>query len=212
MTKRGATEFFVLDERQRAAFVRACDNLTERIVVKVPLFAGLRVSELAHMHYGWVTRLSGRGRGGLSIPPREACDCSECANDPQHPGLWMPKSKAAVRVVPIVPALVKDLEELFTLNPKGLRNAKRERLSRYSIHHLIQRIGERAGIRYPGGGTVFPHALRATFASMLAEQGFTAPQICYLCGWSSLAVAQKYINRSEAMRGAQRRMQDLDIG
>jgi len=52
--------------------------------------------------------------------------------------------------------------------------------------------------------TAFPHALRATCATLLASEGATATAICYHMGWTDLTVAQKYIRLAEMQAEAQK--------
>ena len=39
----------------------------------------------------------------------------------------------------------------------------------------------------------YPHCLRASFATRLAEQGISAPSLTYLMGWQTLTPAEHYI-------------------
>ena len=184
MRKRGPTEQYVLSETQRDALLRVCDNLRDRVMVKMPLFLGLRASEAVHMDRRWIDE-----EQNLRVPSRMDCWCGECSRRPGRPGVWRPKSKAGTRVLGIPQVLKEDLGPFLVANPKGLG------VSRYVLHHQLKRLMRQANIVIHGLGedSGFPHILRATCATMLAAGGMTAPQLCYHMGWKNLSEADHYI-------------------
>ncbi|MFC2032360.1 tyrosine-type recombinase/integrase [Chloroflexota bacterium] len=64
--------------------------------------------------------------------------------------------------------------------------------SRQALEQRFERIRQRSELRK----VCYPHALRATFATKLAEQGISAPSLCYLMGWESLQTAEAYVQSS----------------
>jgi site-specific recombinase XerD len=88
------------------------------------------------------------------------------------------------------------LREFFSVNEAIGR-------SRQALEQRVERIRQRSGLLKP----VYPHCLRATFATRIAEQGMSAPSLAYLMGWEGLQVAEAYIQSS--MRRAHEEMRGL---
>ena len=60
--------------------------------------------------------------------------------------------------------------------------------NRIKVWKLVKRVGERAGIK------VFPHCIRATFATILVEKGLEdAMALTQIMGWSDIKMAMTYI-------------------
>ncbi len=72
-----------------------------------------------------------------------------------------------------------------------------------ALEQRFERVRYRSGLLKK----CYPHALRATFATRLAEKGISAPSLTYLLGWESLAPAESYIQSS--MRRAHEEMRAL---
>lgn len=90
----------------------------------------------------------------------------------------------------------RPLREFFSVNEDIGR-------SRQALEQRVERIRQRSGLLKP----VYPHCLRATFATRLAERGMSAPSLAYLMGWEGLQVAEAYIQSS--MRRAHEEMREL---
>jgi integrase len=185
MAKRGHSSEHALNQGQIQQLITTCQTLEERVLVKLPLFCGLRSGEIAHLKASWVTP-----EGYLKIPREQPCNCWECANSP-HPGHWQPKTKAGARTLPIVQQLYPDLMGFLKKSPDGFG------LTRVNVYHHIKAILRKAGL--PNS---YPHSLRATCFSILAASGMSAPALAAFAGWSNLAVAQVYIDLVQAQQAA----------
>ena len=64
--------------------------------------------------------------------------------------------------------------------------------SRQSLEQRVERIRLRSGLLCP----VYPHCLRASFATRLAELGMSAPSLSYILGWQDLESAEHYVQSS----------------
>ena len=187
MAKRGPSENYVLTEAEREALLRTCKDIQERVIILLPLYLGVRVSEAIHMDSRWIG-----DTGNLRVPSQMVCGCSGCAERENNRGHWVPKTKAGAREIGIPGIVSDDLSPFLAQYPRGLR------MSRYAFYRHAKRLMKAAGIVIPGlgGDTAYPHVLRATCATMLAAGGMNAPQLCFHMGWGDLKVAQKYINKA----------------
>ena len=198
--KRGNSASFVLEPEQVGKVLRVCTMLSERIIVGVPLFLGLRVGELTHMRADWITR-----EGYLAIPEEQSCGCTKCVASTKHPGIWTPKTTSGIRTLPISKPIQKDLLRFLQIQPNGLG------FGRIRVWELTKDILRRAGVTQKGwsGGTVGPHVLRATCMTMLSNGGMSAAQLAYFDGWKSIAVASHYIDLVQAKDGALRQARKI---
>ena len=189
MPRRGASEQYVLTEAERNALIRVCEDTRSRVIVKVPLFLGLRASEAVHLDVRWIN-----SAGDLRIPWSMPCSCGECS---KKGVAWKPKTKAGVRVIGIPKVVGGDLGRFLGDSPGGLG------ISRFVFHHRLKKLMQQAGIVIPGlgGNSGYPHILRATCATMLAEGGMNAVQLCYTMGWANLQIGAHYVHLA-AMRTA----------
>ena len=189
--RRGESAEYALSQNQVQAVLNTCQDSDERITIGMQIFCGLRVSELVHMRSDWVTQ-----EGNLRIPSNQACNCAECVR--LHGGTWKPKTKAGARVLPIPERMRSDLSELFKVKPNGMG------VSRTGLYYRTKTVLHRAKVKFRGvaGDTAFPHALRATCASILARSGMSAVNLCYFLGWKSIAIGDHYIRTATAKEGA----------
>ncbi len=187
MARRGPSEQYALSDQQIEALLAVCETLEDKVLIKSMLYMGLRASEVGHLNAQWLD-----GQGNIKVPPRQPCDCSECK------GEWKPKTSASIRTVPIPKIIREDLLELLALHREGLK------LHRSTIWQRVKRLLKKAGIKShgPAGNTAYPHALRATCATLLAKGGMSAVALCYYMGWADLKVGDHYIKLSEAKEGA----------
>ena len=195
---RGESEQYALEPAERSKLLSVCHTSQDLVEIKLLMTTGLRVSEAVHLNYTWI-----RSDGQLGIPARQRCGCKACEI---YGGLWQPKTKAGIRVVPLADSVFPDLKSLLEKHPGGLGPSPNglDR-TRGAIYYRVKRLLKEAGIAKTGGAaqeTAFPHALRATAATMYAEIGFNAAELCYVMGWSDLAIAQRYINKAMAAVGA----------
>lgn len=86
--KRIAAKQNALSDSEIQELTHSCSNIKEAMVVMVPLYAGLRVGELAHMNRSWLNS----DEGTIDIPAHQFCQCRECRQ--LRGGVWSPKSAA----------------------------------------------------------------------------------------------------------------------
>jgi len=196
--KRGASERYTLEEDQVKALLTESETLSNRLIIELMVFLGMRASEVAHFNSNWVRREE------IHIPPEQPCDCVNCQKS-SHPGKWKPKTRSGVRVLPIVDAIRNDLFTYINQSPKGFN------LTRQAIWWNVKQISRRAGIKQKGlaKDTIYPHALRATAATFLASKGMDAQALAYVLGWSNIAIAQHYITLARAKNLAHQQMRDI---
>lgn len=152
----------------------------EEFAFMVLLYTGLRVSELIHMRRSWLNLW----RGFINVPERQRCGCMEC----RYLGrvYWRPKTADSARAIPVVPEVRGILRRFFEDHEAVLEVFP----SRQYVNNVLKRLQDRSGVR------LFPHALRGTFATMLAEREFTPFEIKDALGWKSVDVAISYIKLS----------------
>ncbi len=154
----------------------ACRDLLDNLVVRIPLYTGLRIGEVQHLRNSWLDW----EKGIITLPARQQCSCYECRK--WRNNIWTPKTKAGQRSLLIVSELEPYLRQLGD----GINR------SRQALEQRFERIRQRSELHK----VCYPHALRATFATKLAEQGISAPSLSYLLGWDSLIPAESYIKSS----------------
>lgn len=166
----------VLTKPEAIQLLQACSDLLDNLVVRLPLYAGLRIGEVQHFKKSWLDW----DKGIFVIPARQQCSCYECRK--WRNGIWTPKTKAGQRSLLIVPELEPYLQQLGD----GINRSRR------ALEQRFQRIMKRSRLYK----LCYPHACRASFATKLAEQGISAPSLCYLMGWESLQTAEAYVQSS----------------
>ena len=192
MNLRGPSEQYVLNVDQREKLMAVCEDVRDRVIVKLPMFLGLRAGEAIHVRTAWVD-----SEHNLRIPPEMRCTCETCGKR-KTPGVWAPKTARGARTIAIPQYVKDDLGPFLASYPAGLN------MSRFAFHHRIKLLMGRARITIPGlgGDTGFPHILRATCATMLAEGGMSAMYLCYAMGWKDLQQGQHYVNQAVMKSGA----------
>ena len=58
---------------------------------------------------------------------------------------------------------------------------------------IIKRISKIANVKHK----VFPHALRATFATILVSKGFKELELVNIFGWKTMDMAKEYVKFGE---------------
>ena len=195
MTKRGESYKYALDEQQIELFWRACDDDRDKVLVGLMMFEGLRVSEALHVRAGWIQK-SG-ATTSIHIPERMDCQCWDCKGR----GFWQPKSKSGSRIVPLVDKLEPIVTGFYATNT-GIDR------TRQTAWVYVKDTAIRAGI---SPAAIFPHALRATAATYFASKGFTATELCYMLGWSDIAMASHYISLVQSRRSVEIKMHELHL-
>jgi len=156
-----------------------CKNHYETLLIYGQLYTGMRISEFLHLNRRWISW----AEGVIRIPERMPCRCKECVQ--KRGGVWTPKTKEAVRAIPILREVNGLFKEFFEHPRKvgdyiGTRNV---------AHYHVKQIGKRARLSHP----LFPHALRGTFAYMMAKKGLDVFRLKDLMGWATLEPAVWYV-------------------
>jgi integrase len=201
-----------LSEREFECLVEGAQKMDDyqgteaRFIVMAAGRLGLRAGEIAHMTSDWINWRDQR----IEVPAHQPCDqgrdgglCGHCRqlveqcatyNDKEESAIaanwWRPKTEAAVRGVPFgwCPRAEIEIERFF------------ERFDRFersftAIGRRVTRAAEHAPTLEPDD--VYPHALRATAATLQAGKGLSASALCNMFGWVNLSTAQVYIQRSD---------------
>lgn len=165
-----------LNPVEAAMLLTACRDLLDNLTIRLPLHTGMRIGEIQHLKQSWLDW----DKGIIIIPARQQCQCYECRKWRNE--VWTPKTRAGQRSLLIVPVLEACLRQLGS----GVNR------SRQALEQRFERIRQRSELHK----VCYPHALRASFATRLAEQGISAPSLCYLLGWESLQTAEAYVQSS----------------
>jgi integrase len=176
----------VLTPEERQKLLSVIQNEDEELAVKGLLFTGMRISEFIHMRKDWIDQ----DKGLINVPYKMKCSCYECLAKPgEHKGYFMGKTKHAERPIPIVPE-VKDLFKNTFTKYDSVMDVLQNRVNAWK---LVKNVGLRAKLVHK----VFPHSLRATFATILCEKGITNPvTLKDIMGWKKLDMATEYVKLS----------------
>lgn len=186
--RHGKSEEFALDENQLQALWNQCREIEDKVLIGLLAFCGMRVSEAIHLKITWIRQEE------INIPSSMACKCWECRGR----GYWKPKSKAGIRSIPIPGFLQPILAEYLGKRPEGLK------ITRQSAWNRVRSLCRAASIPI-----IFPHALRASYATMLASHNLTGTELCFIMGWSRLTVGEAYVRIAEARKGATQKIRQI---
>ena len=183
----------------------------ERLVFYGLAFTGLRISEFIHLRRSWINFK----RNQIKIPEYQPCNCKGCIYlrnnlrkklakaEEQNitftnkmtqryktmlEGNWLPKTTHSVRTITIVQQARDVLYPYFDKHKLMLEAFP---LRQY-INTMLTDIGKRSKVK------LFPHALRGTFATMLALDNFTTIRLTEIMGWADINTALFYIKLSGA--------------
>ena len=95
-----------LNDVEAGMLLDACRNLLDNLVVRLPLYAGLRIGKVQHLRQTWLNR----DKGIIEIPAKQLCSCYECKK--WRNGICTPKNKAGQRSLLITEELSPYLEQL----------------------------------------------------------------------------------------------------
>lgn len=186
-----------LNPTEAEELLTGCKGLLDHLVVRLPLFTGMRISEVVHLKRTWIVDST------IRIPRRQACSCWECRESRNTPkgSFWHPKTRKGKRDLLIPPELEPYLTDWFSKYPSIDR-------TRQALWQRFIRIKKRTLL---ADKHCYPHALRATFATNLAAKGISPPALTYLMGWISYDPAESYIQSTKAMaHDEQRRILGLE--
>lgn len=203
-----------LEEVNRVKLIKACNGKKpeERVTIVLAMYGGMRANEIAHLRAdpasgdpndNWI-RFQ---QGVIVIPERMKCERhQECRNRTRvvekkvdgevklvrkdHPATWMPKTAWGARTIPFTwnPVFKDVVTTYFTTHEEYGRE-------RSTVYNIVKRVADRAGIP----SLVYPHALRATAASMLADKNVSDVKMRDYMGWSPTSPAPyAYIRKSGA--------------
>ena len=167
-----------------------CRDLLDNLIVRLPVFTGMRIGEVQHMTRTWIVW----EKGIIELSSRQLCSCYEGRT--WRGGMWTPKTEAGIRNLLITGEIKSTLEDFFSSHEVVGR-------SRQALEQRIGRIRQRSGL----SRRVYAHCLRATFATRLAEQGMSAPSLSYVMGWNGLEAAEHYVQSS--MKRAHAEQQEI---
>lgn len=172
----------VLNPTECGVLLSACRDELDHLVIRVPLYTGMRCGEVQHMRASWLV-WDDEGEGTIKIPNRQLCSCYECRT--WRGRIWTPKTAAGVRTLLITKELEPYIKAFFS---------KREgvNVARQTLERRCSKIAERSGLQR----NIYMHMLRAGHATFLSENGISAPSLSYLLGWSGLQSAEAYIGSS----------------
>ncbi len=207
---------------------------SHKFIFTALLYGGMRVGELVHMRSSRIhiddEYSKSQGYNYIQIPLKgQKCDCDQCLLNayishvrddqekskewyrnvrakfymlkgkgklPVSEGLWRPKSKKSSRRIPILMDEFRD-----------------ELLSFYSKHDSLGMIRQQVGeiVKRESntilGRHLYPHAIRATTASLWVDSGLNITSLMKTMGWETMNTAQIYIDASDkqAIEDAQRK-------
>jgi len=186
------TKDYILEDSEIQKVRLSLSSFVEGLVTLGLLYTGMRVSEFVHFRREWINWK----RGLIFVPRQQVCTCYECKRVLRNrkgeitkpSGVWKPKTKEAVRPIPILP----EVESLFRAYFKNHNEIMDVVASRVYAWMIIKRVEKKSGVK------LFPHVLRGTFATLLAAKDFDAVEITPMLGWKSFKTADEYIKLSGA--------------
>jgi len=196
--KRARVRDNVLSGIEVKILLGALETDRERLCIEGLLFTGLRRGELVHLTRDWIQR------GKIQVPSQTACDCWECKKIiyrkvkkkkskktvkvlRKPAGLWMPKTNAGARSIPLN-ELSKKLFDWYFREHHAIRELVP---CTKSVYYTIKQIESR--IKDQLTHELIPHGLRGVYASRLAEQGISTFKLKEIMGWAHSKVADEYI-------------------
>ena len=172
------------------------------------LYTGLRISEFIHLRRSWIDFKN----DFLIIPEAQPCNCKGCIpirnklrkkleftnKDDiklRHrtilEGNWLPKTPYSVRTIPII----KNAQEVLYPYFKEHKLMLEAFPLRQYVNTILTNLSIRTfGKPKKGQKKIFPHALRGSFATMLARDDFTHIEITRALGWADMNTARFYID------------------
>jgi hypothetical protein len=84
---------------EAALLLSSCRDLLDHLIIRLPLFAGLRIDEVQHLRHTWLLW----DKETIELPSKQVCECYECRT--WRKGIWTPKTGAGIRSLLIVPEI-----------------------------------------------------------------------------------------------------------
>lgn len=192
-------------------------ELESRLVVFLAGRLGMRAGEIAHMREDWIDWR----RDMIVVPRHQHClkgrdggICGHCRMAAEQmvehnaglsladaeAMLWSPKTEAASREIPLdASTRAKIAVERY------FERFDEFEASRSVVNRRVTRAAEAADVL--DAADVYPHCLRATAATHLANHGVDIVTLQSMMGWSDFQVAQHYLASSGER--TQRALRDL---
>lgn len=192
-SKKPKSKHNVLSTDEIQSIKSSIKNNREKLIFYSLIYTGMRVSELIHMKKDWLYIR----KGFIHIPESQECPCYECKKELKYrksgnirkpSGVWMPKTEDGSRIIKILPELDELLNKYFEEHDSIMEIAP----NRVSVWRLLKELGKRAEIKH----NLFPHAIRATFATILAEENIDIYTLKDIMGWKDINVAASYVKFS----------------
>ena len=77
-------------------------------------------------------------------------------------------------------------------------------MTRQTANNRVRVLQGKAGLPH-----IFPHALRASYATLLATKGMNAAELCIVMGWSRISMGEYYIQLTQAKAGAKQKLKEI---
>lgn len=161
-------------------------NDTERLIIFGLLYTGMRVGEFIHMRADWIDWKT----GVIKIPKTQECKCEECII--KRNGVWKPKTKNAVRIIPLLPNVFPILSEVLRKHFKTHKTIIEVLHNRAIVWYYIQSACKKAGIKHK----VFPHVFRGNYVTELIANDIKEQTIKQVLGWTSIKMVDTYAKLS----------------
>ncbi len=174
----------ILTEEQIKQVIKQCKNLKEELLIKGLFYTGMRISEFIHLKKDWIDK----EYKFINIPRQIPCNCSECINHKIHPRYWMTKTKSGERHVYVIKEVRNIIINYFERHKDVIELVK----NRKEAWRIIKQIGKRSGIK------LFPHSIRASYATALVEKGVDPYRLTNIMGWSNTQPAISYIRNRKS--------------
>lgn len=167
----------VLTYNQCESFIKNATTIQEKLMIKMMLKCGLRVSELINCKISWI----------------DYDDRLLYIQENKKPNAWTPK-RDSIREVPISDELITDLRQFIGTRKKGylFRSRKKKTNSgRYNKDSVIRKINRISNIVM--GENTGTHIFRRTYASTLLNEGNDLETIRKLLGHSDIKTTFLYL-------------------
>jgi len=169
----------VLNKTERESLINTCKSEKEKLVIAGLLYTGMRAGEFAQFNISWISWQDQK----ITIPREQ--------------GDWKPKTSSGAREIPL---MNKARSYFFAWFDKYNKVG----LTRTSIFRIVRQVAKRTNLKKK----VYPHSLRATFASMMAERGLAPADIQMIMGWSKLETANNYVKSTQSFQNFMSKMED----
>ncbi|MFX0136736.1 MAG: tyrosine-type recombinase/integrase [Candidatus Hodarchaeota archaeon] len=166
----------VLTVNQCNKFIKNANTIQEKLMIRMMLKCGLRVSELINCQISWINFE----------------DQLLYIQENKKPYEWVPK-RDSIREVPISEELLIELKQFIVNRKKGylFRSRKKTNYRRYNKDSIIRKINKIA--KEVLGKNTGTHIFRRTYASHLLNEGNDLETIRKLLGHADLKTTFLYL-------------------